>query len=332
MEQREVIKSKRIGQGGLPTDYANIMAWMKLLRQSPTRKVYEINPYIEVYQFRDNVYGLFTENCDFAGDVWMYLIIGPEKALLIDTAFGLGDIKGLVDFLSGGKPLIVVNTHPHPDHGFGNCRFDKVYCHEYAVPILEQQDEHLWDYLFDADGHNIWLEFDRQDLPAFKPYEICGVPDGTIFNLGEDYNVEMIWVPGHASSHCMFMDQRNRILFAGDGICSHISGEGSGRKQGDPYYKYNNIENYRREIQKLIERMNEIDSVFPSHFIVDLPADAILPAMKEACDAVLDESRGYDFADDYHTGNGDIIRRMYKNVKGFGILGYSEGGLWQPTE
>ncbi len=44
----------------------------------------------------------------------------PEKALLIDTAFGLGDIKGLADYLSGGKELVVVNTRPHPDHGFGN--------------------------------------------------------------------------------------------------------------------------------------------------------------------------------------------------------------------
>ena len=59
----------------------------------------------------------------------MWLIIGPHKAMLIDTAYGLGDMKGLVDEITGGMPLIVANTHVGPDHVLGNCSFDKVYCH-----------------------------------------------------------------------------------------------------------------------------------------------------------------------------------------------------------
>ena len=127
------LKSKRI-----KFDVAqNQISWayMKELREhNKTRKIFDINPYVEVYQFRENLYGLFTENCDGMGDVWMYLIIGPENAMLIDTAYGLGDLKGLVDKITGGKPIIVVNTHEHYDHAYGNCRFDKVYCHEYLVP------------------------------------------------------------------------------------------------------------------------------------------------------------------------------------------------------
>lgn len=160
-------------------------AFMKELREhNKTRKIYDIDPYVEVYQFRDNMYGLFQENCDGAGDFWMYLTIGPEKAMLIDTGFGLGDTKALVDQLTGNMPLIVVNTHDHYDHAYGNCRFDKVYCHEYLVPYIENQHANMWDYLFDDYGNNIWLEFDRKDLPAFKKYEIVGVPDGYTFNLG----------------------------------------------------------------------------------------------------------------------------------------------------
>ena len=33
---------------------------------------------------------------DGFADVWMYLVIGPEKALLIDTSFGIGDLKSRV--------------------------------------------------------------------------------------------------------------------------------------------------------------------------------------------------------------------------------------------
>ena len=315
------LKSKRISGVGIPEDYALIQAWMHEIRTfNPTRRIYRINPYIEVYEFRKNVFSLFTQNCDGAGDVWMHLIVGPEKAMLIDTAFGLGDIKGLCDLLSGGKELIVVNTHPHPDHGYGNCRFDKVYCHEFAADTLRKQDEHLWDYLFDENGNNRWLVFDREDLPVFKPYEIVPCKDGTVFDLGGGHEVELKWVPGHHSAHCMFLDKKNRILFAGDGICAHVSGEGSGMRPNDPYGKYNNLECYRAELRKLYERLDEFDAVFPCHFILDLPAKPLLEAMLEACDAILDEDK-IDFEEPYITGGGEAVIRQYKYVKGFGILG-----------
>lgn len=39
-------------------------AYMKEVRENnKTRKVYPINPYVEVYQYRDNLYELFTQNC-----------------------------------------------------------------------------------------------------------------------------------------------------------------------------------------------------------------------------------------------------------------------------
>ena len=96
-------------------------AYMKQLREkNKTKKIYYVNPYVEVYQFRENLYGLYTYNLDGLSDPWMYVIVGPERALLIDTGFGLGDTKGLVDEITGGLPLMVVNTHNGPDHAYGN--------------------------------------------------------------------------------------------------------------------------------------------------------------------------------------------------------------------
>lgn len=124
--------------------------YMKRLREhDDTRRVYDCDPYVEVYQFRGNLYGLFVPNCDGAGDVWQWLTIGPEKCLLVDTGFGLGDTKALVETLAPGKEIIVVNTHDHYDHAFGNCRFDRVYCHESLVPLVKEQNPHMWDYLWD---------------------------------------------------------------------------------------------------------------------------------------------------------------------------------------
>ena len=199
----------------------------ELREHNRTRTIYPVNLYGEVHQFRDNLYGLFTENCDGMGDVWMYLIVGPEGALLIDSAYGLGDLKGLVDTITSGKPITVVNTHEHYDHACGNCRFDAVYCHEYLVPYLQARNEHLWDYLFDEYGDNIWLEFDRKDMPVFKKYEIVGVRDGHTFNLGRDYEVELVFTGGHAAGHAAYLDRNGRNLFTGDNICSDVCGCGS---------------------------------------------------------------------------------------------------------
>ena len=195
-------RAKRLKWG--PPQNTISWAYMKMLREgNKTCKVYDVNPYVEVYRLRENLYGLFNQNNDGMGDVWMYVLIGPEKAMLIDTGGGLGDQKGLVDAITGGMELIVVNTHLGPDHSFGNCRFDRVYCHEYEVDnIRSRVKPGMFDYLFDENGKNIWLDFDKKDLPEYRDYELIGVPDGHVFNLGGDYDVEVVWTGGHAAGNC----------------------------------------------------------------------------------------------------------------------------------
>lgn len=56
----------------------------------------------------------------------MYLLEGSEKALLIDTGYGAGNLRAFVEKLTD-KPIIVVNTHYHPDHAAGNGEFEEVY-------------------------------------------------------------------------------------------------------------------------------------------------------------------------------------------------------------
>jgi glyoxylase-like metal-dependent hydrolase (beta-lactamase superfamily II) len=41
--------------------------------------------------------------------VFSYLVVGRQQAMLIDTGYGLGDLKAAVDSLTS-LPLIIVNT------------------------------------------------------------------------------------------------------------------------------------------------------------------------------------------------------------------------------
>ncbi len=305
----------------------NVISWafMKQLREhNDTRRVYDCDPYIEVYRFRDNLYGLFNQNCDGAGDVWQWLVVGPEKCLLVDTAFGLGDMKALVDEISGGKEVIVVNTHDHFDHAFGNCRFGRAYCHEDLVPLLQAENEKMWDYLWNHEtGENIWLDFDRKDLPRFKPYEIIGVPDGYTWDLGDGYLVELIRSDGHGGpGAAMYLDRRSRILFPGDNICSDVSGCGSVSYPIEECSLYR----YRECVRRLTARIDEIDAIFPMHFICDLESRLLFDIL-ECLDTILaDPEHNYDYVSmskNPNDVNGPMRKRYSKYVKGFSVISYS---------
>lgn len=321
---QSMMKSKRIKSKERVDE--RCWAFMKELREHfKGRAVYEVNPYAEVYPVRENVYAILNESLDGAGDVWMYLIVGPEKAMLVDTGFGLGDLKGLCSLLSGGRELIVVNTHPHLDHAFGNCQFDRVYCHEYAVPTLEQMRRaDAWDHLFDPEGKPIWTEFERSDLIAFKDYEIVGVPDGYTFDLGSGYEIELIFTAGHSSGHCVFLDKKSRLLFAGDDIISMRIGI-SGPRAGDPYGEYATVTKYRDQMAKLAQRLDEFDYIFPGHFIFELESYVVEDLVATA-NAIIADPEGYQFKENAVNKSGPIVR-MHRHVPGLGTIGYTANAI-----
>ncbi|MBQ8975038.1 MAG: MBL fold metallo-hydrolase, partial [Oscillospiraceae bacterium] len=56
--------------------------------------------------------------------VRMFLFIGTEKALLVDTGFGnAGSVRALVRSLTD-KPIYLVNTHADDDHTGKNAEFE----------------------------------------------------------------------------------------------------------------------------------------------------------------------------------------------------------------
>jgi glyoxylase-like metal-dependent hydrolase (beta-lactamase superfamily II) len=296
-------------------------AFAKELREhDKTKRIFPVNPYAEVYQFRDNLFGIYTESLDGMGDPWMYLILGPEKAMLIDTGFGVGDLRGLVNQLTGGMPLVVVNTHVHFDHSYGNFQFDKVYCQEYEVPRMQaMHDPHIWDRLFDANGQCIWTEFDRRDIIPLRDYQIIGCPNGHCFNLGGDYEVELVHLPGHTPGHSAFLDKKNRILFAGDDACF-----GAvfiiGSPPGDPYGKYATVSGLRNELVKLVARLDEFDGIFPGHGLVDM-GTILLVNILEACDRVIADPHNYDTKQEMKFGDKAVIR-YNKMIYQSGYLSY----------
>ena len=60
---------------------------------------------------------------DEAHEATGYLVVGKDRACVIDTMNGYNNLYQAVRKLTE-KPLIVINTHGHPDHILGNVYFD----------------------------------------------------------------------------------------------------------------------------------------------------------------------------------------------------------------
>ena len=311
----------------------NEISWgfMKLLREgNKTRRVYDVNPYVEVYRFYENLYGLYNQSCDGGADVWTWLITGPKTAMLIDTAHGLGDMGGLVDEITGGMPLVVANTSARIEHVLGNCRFDKVYCHEYDHDSVKDACKPgAWDYLFDKNGRNIWLQFDKEDLPAYGDYGLIAVENGFVFDLGGDHQVELVWTAGSTPGHSMYLDRKYRYLFAGDGVSSDAIGCGTGFTPGRPYGQYANVTAYRNSLTKLAGRMDEFDYLFPGHLMVNVENNVLVDVL-DTLDAIIAEPESYNYKVERGGGDGTKRATMHKYVKGFGTVAYTEDGIHPP--
>ncbi len=161
----------------------------------------------------------------------MFLIVGREKALLIDTGVGIGDLKGFIVGLTD-LPVDVLLTHNHRDHVGNAPQFKKVYISRLDTrmgPMLRPltTKESRLQFAYNArkihpDRNYLWSEADF-DTFTQEP-EIDIIEDGFEFDLGMR-KVKCIWTPGHTPGSFSAIDDATGILFCGD-ACNRILGLG----------------------------------------------------------------------------------------------------------
>jgi len=153
---------------------------------------------LQVHQYEPQTFILRQSPCaDFEAN-FIYLLIGSDKALLIDTG-AVADPKAmplaqtilqlLPDKDHKKLPLLVAHTHRHLDHRAGDPQFESLQSVQ-IVPI----DLKVVQSFF---GFTDW------------PNGIAHV------DLGHRV-VDVIPTPGHNETHVAFYDGRTGILFSGD--------------------------------------------------------------------------------------------------------------------
>ena len=117
------------------------------------------------------------------------LIIGSEKAAVIDTGFGFGDLPAAVRKLTE-KPLLLFNTHCHVDHVGGNAPFGlPVHMGREDIEAARKSNYaafrvHSWDDRIARLGPESVAGMDREEYLNRGAGELVPCEEGERFDLG----------------------------------------------------------------------------------------------------------------------------------------------------
>lgn len=162
-----------------------------------------------------------------------YVVVGNERALVIDTMNGSEDVQAVVRSITA-LPLILVNTHVHPDHIGGNHFFQEAYMHPADMPFVPMfTNPQCLD-----------------KMPALHP-----VREGDLFDLG-GLHVKVYELPGHTPGELCLLLEEERILFPGDSMNHHLW------MQLDGCYP---LDQYLKELERLDFLKDKADYILHGH-------------------------------------------------------------------
>jgi glyoxylase-like metal-dependent hydrolase (beta-lactamase superfamily II) len=170
-------------------------------------EVFKHKPYLYVIRERLNK----LEPRFFTNYVNLFLILGDDKALLIDTGTGLFPLKPLIESLIENRVLIVINTHGHFDHRGGNEEFETIFAHPLEIKQLSEP----YDLSFFKDSsHSLIDNYIKKNYVLLPANDIKSIEDGNHIDLGS-IDIEIIHTPGHSSGSISLLSNRNEF-FTGD--------------------------------------------------------------------------------------------------------------------
>lgn len=232
---------------------SDVMEWLYNQDRKKITWVYMITP--DLYRFDD----WFMSSC--------YLIIGKDRALLVDTTMTHGNLASLVKRITS-LPVDLAVTHPHLDHMLHAFAFDRVYIHEHTAKEMDHQLQIMKEMLASTGGGDLEIlthmtpDFIDQAMQVKQPIPLH---DGDEIDLGGGVIVEAKDLGGHTRYDMVFVDKKHKTVFTGDAV-------GSGYVVGVSYHKgcfRETYEHYRDQLQRFIDYIRPFGecTYFGGHYI-----------------------------------------------------------------
>ena len=254
----------------------------------------------DLVQVTDHILGISTP-----GACW-YIVTGDERAMVIDTSYGYGNTRELVELLIPGVPYEVAITHFHSDHVGGSFDFEgvtNVYLSELDAAMKPRmtQEARL------GDKTHVVLE---DIAPYSETFEFTIVKDGDTFDLG-NYEIEVLIMSGHTMGSCMYLLKGDRILLSGDTLCP---------TPGVSMDTASTIETYYHELQRIQQREDEWDKLLTSHIGCNTSPKKILGYLIHGCEWIME-----NYPENVAKEAGEILySKSYKNTQ----IRFSTARVW----
>jgi glyoxylase-like metal-dependent hydrolase (beta-lactamase superfamily II) len=168
----------------------------------------------------------------------MYLVLGRDTDLLIDSGMGIAPLRPVVDSLrpERDKPIWCLSTHTHVDHIGAAHEFDMQLVHAAEAESLARPAPYtllsrnippalatifenagypvLWEALVDAVPH-AGYDLGDYSLRGAAPTRLLA--EGDVVDLG-DWQAEVLHLPGHSAGQIGLWHGESGTLFGADAI------------------------------------------------------------------------------------------------------------------
>ncbi len=190
----------------------------------------------------------------------IYLLLGSDRAILIDTGCGIGNLRRVVEQLTS-LPITVVNTHTHLDHLGSNHQFSEImmFDHPRSRCLSENgtsQELLHWELQREELVTLPWPDDFRIEESVLPPFKVSRwIKDDDVLEIG-DIRLRVLHTPGEAPDHVCLLDQTHGILFCGDillngAVWCHLDG-------GD-------VGELHASYELLMRHFDAFDILMPSH-------------------------------------------------------------------
>ncbi|AGF56668.1 glyoxylase-like metal-dependent hydrolase (beta-lactamase superfamily II) [Clostridium saccharoperbutylacetonicum] len=214
----------------------------------------------------------------------MYLAQGNNKAALIDTGTGVGNLCEYVKELTD-KPIVVIITHGHVDHASGAPNFEEVY--------MNHADDEVYKEHIDFEVRKGYVQAQYRDFDKIIESDYVQpksssvykeLREGDTFDLG-GITLEIYNAAGHTKGQMAVLFKEDRILMTGD----------AANQATFLFDKYSlGITSYEKSMKDLLSKTEgKFDKILLSHGTGDAP--------KELLENII------SLCEDIKTGNSDDI-------------------------
>jgi len=154
------------------------------------------------------------------GDVYMYLILGDDAAVVYDTGYGIAPIMPVVRQITD-LPVTCVLGHGHIDHANGAYQFGEAWIYDEDMELcLRHTGKKAKRIVLDG-AKELPPGFDEEAYITSGAGTLKKMDIGQVFELG-GRSLEVVKMEGHTHGSIGLLAKQDRVLITSDGANPHM--------------------------------------------------------------------------------------------------------------